>query len=162
MGCGGRSHGMRIHHYPSDLTDAQWALIEPHLPPEPGGGRPRKTDLRDVVDAIFYITPHRLPVALSPQGLPAQEHRLAVLRPVAARRHPGSHPRPAPHEGPHGREALPPAHLRQRRQPVGRHHLRRRAAGPRQRQERGRPQAPYRRGQHGLAAGRPGDRRRRR
>jgi putative transposase len=46
---------MRTNHYPSDLTDAQWALIEPHMPPEPGGGRPRKTDLRDVVDAIFYI-----------------------------------------------------------------------------------------------------------
>ena len=47
---------MRLHHYPSDLSDDQWARIEPHLPPEPGGGRPRKTDLRDVVDAIFYIT----------------------------------------------------------------------------------------------------------
>jgi transposase len=46
---------MRIHHYPSDLTDAQWALIEPHLPDEPGGGRPRETDMRDVVDAILYI-----------------------------------------------------------------------------------------------------------
>ena len=47
---------MRLHHYPSDLTDDQWALLGPHLPPEAGGGRPRKTDLRDVVDAIFYIT----------------------------------------------------------------------------------------------------------
>jgi transposase len=46
---------MRIHHYPSDVTDAQWALIEPHLPPEPGGGRPRKADERDVLDAILYI-----------------------------------------------------------------------------------------------------------
>jgi putative transposase len=46
---------MRMHHYPSDLTDAQWALIEPHLPPEPGGGRPRETDMRDVFDAILYI-----------------------------------------------------------------------------------------------------------
>jgi putative transposase len=45
---------MRTHHYPSDVTDAQWALIEPHLPFHPGG-RPRKTNLRDVVDAIFYI-----------------------------------------------------------------------------------------------------------
>jgi transposase len=50
-----RSHGIRIHHYPSDLTDAQWALIEPQIPPEPGGGRPRKTDVRDVLDAILYI-----------------------------------------------------------------------------------------------------------
>jgi len=46
---------MRMHHYPSDLTDAQWALIEPHIPPEPGCGRPRKTDERDVLDAILYI-----------------------------------------------------------------------------------------------------------
>ena len=45
---------MRTQSYPSDVTDEQWALIEPHLPVYPGG-RPRKTDLRDVVDAIFYI-----------------------------------------------------------------------------------------------------------
>ena len=56
MGCDGRNYGMRLHHYPSDLTDDQWALLEPHLPPAPGGGRPRKTDLREVVNAIFYIT----------------------------------------------------------------------------------------------------------
>src|SRR5262245_43689049 len=47
---------MRTNHYPSDLTDAQWARIEPLLLPEPGGGRPRKTDPRDVFDAILYIT----------------------------------------------------------------------------------------------------------
>jgi putative transposase len=45
---------MRTESYPSDVTDAQWALIEPHLPVYPGG-RPRTTNLRDVVDAIFYI-----------------------------------------------------------------------------------------------------------
>jgi putative transposase len=45
---------MRTQSYPSDITDAQWALIEPHLPVYPGG-RPRTTNLRDVVDAIFYI-----------------------------------------------------------------------------------------------------------
>jgi len=45
---------MRTPSYPSDLTDAQWALIEPHLPVYPGG-RPRKTDLRRVVNAIFYV-----------------------------------------------------------------------------------------------------------
>jgi putative transposase len=45
---------MRLHHYPSDLTDEQWSLIEPHLPPELPGGRPRKADLRDVFDAILY------------------------------------------------------------------------------------------------------------
>src|SRR6266446_2198664 len=45
---------MRTHQYPSDVTDEQWALIEPHIPVYPGG-RPRKTDTRDVLDAIFYI-----------------------------------------------------------------------------------------------------------
>ena len=45
---------MRTHHYPSDVTDEQWALIEPHIPVYPGG-RPRKTRTRDVLDAILYI-----------------------------------------------------------------------------------------------------------
>src|ERR1700680_1942210 len=45
---------MRTQSYPSDVTDAQWLLIEPRLPVYPGG-RPRTTDLRDVVDAIFYL-----------------------------------------------------------------------------------------------------------
>src|SRR3954462_7783221 len=46
---------MRMHHYPSDLTDDQWALIEPHLPAEADFGRPRKTAMRDVFGAILYI-----------------------------------------------------------------------------------------------------------
>src|SRR5437016_3853552 len=45
---------MRSQTYPSDVTDQQWSWIEPHIPVYPGG-RPRKTDMRDVVDAIFYI-----------------------------------------------------------------------------------------------------------
>jgi putative transposase len=45
---------MRTNKYPSDVTDAQWRLIERLIPAYPGG-RPRKTNLRDVVDAIFYV-----------------------------------------------------------------------------------------------------------
>ena len=45
---------MRTQSYPSDITDDQWALIEAHIPVYPGG-RPRKTNLRDVIDAILYI-----------------------------------------------------------------------------------------------------------
>src|SRR5688500_2555517 len=45
---------MRTESYPSDVTDEQWALIEPHLPVS-AGGRPRTTDLRDVVDAVLYL-----------------------------------------------------------------------------------------------------------
>src|SRR5262245_55652440 len=40
--------------YPSDLTDEQWALIEPLLPPAKPGGRPRTTDLREVVNTLLY------------------------------------------------------------------------------------------------------------
>lgn len=40
--------------YPSDQTDEQWAILEPLLPPARPSGRPRKTNMRDVVDAIFY------------------------------------------------------------------------------------------------------------
>jgi putative transposase len=40
--------------YPSDLTDDQWALLQPLIPPARPGGRRRETDLREVVNAIFY------------------------------------------------------------------------------------------------------------
>jgi len=39
----------------SDLTDAEWAILEPLIPAAKRGGRPRTTSLRDVLDAIFYI-----------------------------------------------------------------------------------------------------------
>jgi putative transposase len=40
--------------YSSDLTDAQWALIEPLIPPAQPGGRDRETDIREVINAIQY------------------------------------------------------------------------------------------------------------
>ena len=39
----------------SDLTDAEWALIEPQMPAAKRLGRPRATELRAVLDAILYI-----------------------------------------------------------------------------------------------------------
>lgn len=42
--------------YPTDLTDAQWKRIEPLVPPAKPGGRPREHDMRDILDAIFYLT----------------------------------------------------------------------------------------------------------
>jgi putative transposase len=41
--------------YPSDVTDEQWAVLEPLIPPARPGGRPRKTDMREVVNALFYL-----------------------------------------------------------------------------------------------------------
>lgn len=45
---------MEARRYPSDLTDEQWALVEPLIPVYPGG-RPRATSMREVLNAIFYI-----------------------------------------------------------------------------------------------------------
>jgi len=45
----------RVSCYPSDLTDAEWALVEPLLPPPGEGGRPEKHPRREVVDAILYV-----------------------------------------------------------------------------------------------------------
>ena len=41
--------------YASDLTDREWELIEPFMPPAKAVGRPRTTDLREVVNAIVYL-----------------------------------------------------------------------------------------------------------
>ena len=41
--------------YESDLTDAEWSLLVPHLPGPASTGRPRTTDLREVLNAILYM-----------------------------------------------------------------------------------------------------------
>ena len=41
--------------YPSDLTDDEWALIEPMIPPAKRGGRRREVNVREVLNAIFYV-----------------------------------------------------------------------------------------------------------
>lgn len=41
--------------YPSDMTDDEWALIAPLIPPARRGGRKRSVDLREVVNGLMYI-----------------------------------------------------------------------------------------------------------
>ena len=41
--------------YPSDLTDAEWALVAPLIPPAKHGGRKRTIDVREVLNGIFYV-----------------------------------------------------------------------------------------------------------
>ena len=41
--------------YPSDLSDAEWVLIAPMVPPARRGGRRRSVDVREVLNAIFYV-----------------------------------------------------------------------------------------------------------
>ena len=41
--------------YPSELPDAEWARLEPMIPPARRGGRPRKTDMRAAMNAILHL-----------------------------------------------------------------------------------------------------------
>ncbi len=41
--------------YPTDLTDAQWAILEPLVPPSKHGGRPRTVNMREVINTIMYL-----------------------------------------------------------------------------------------------------------
>ena len=41
--------------YPSDLTDEEWALVEPMIPPAKRGGNKRTADMREVVNAVMYV-----------------------------------------------------------------------------------------------------------
>jgi putative transposase len=55
------------------LTEAQWEILRELLPPTPGGGRPRTTDLREVLNAILYVLRtgcawHMLPHDFPPPG----------------------------------------------------------------------------------------------
>ena len=46
---------MRWRAYPSDMTDEEWAILEPFIPPARSGGRPRTVEMREIVNAILYI-----------------------------------------------------------------------------------------------------------
>ncbi|WP_420013281.1 IS5 family transposase [Tateyamaria sp.] len=48
-------HTRKTGRYPSDMSDDEWSLLEPMVPAARSGGRPRTTDMREVVNAIFYI-----------------------------------------------------------------------------------------------------------
>jgi putative transposase len=41
--------------YSTDLTDAQWAILEPLVPRSKSGGRPREVDMREVLNTIMYL-----------------------------------------------------------------------------------------------------------
>ena len=79
---GGISRSTRACRYPSDMSEAEWAVCEPLLPAPAWlagrGGHPASWCMRDIVDAIRYLT-HNGPVWRGAAGrLPARGHRLLV------------------------------------------------------------------------------------
>ena len=65
-----RAANRRSPRYPSDLSDAEWALIAPTIPPAKRGGRPRDVNLREVANAIFYVLSTGCQWAALPKDLP--------------------------------------------------------------------------------------------
>jgi putative transposase len=55
--------------YPTDLTDEQWALLEPLIPPPKPNGRPRTASMRLVLNTIFYLTKAGCQWAMLPKDL---------------------------------------------------------------------------------------------
>jgi putative transposase len=56
--------------YPSDLTDEQWELIRDLIPPALPGGRPREVDMREVTNAVLYLTRSGCQWDMLPHDLP--------------------------------------------------------------------------------------------
>jgi transposase len=56
--------------YPSDLTDEEWAIIAPLIPPAKKGGNKRTVDERDVVNGLMYILSAGCQWAMIPKDLP--------------------------------------------------------------------------------------------
>jgi transposase len=65
-----RQHSRDGLRYETDLTDAEWALIEPLMPKPLARGRPREWPLREVMNAIFYVLRGGVAWRLLPTDLP--------------------------------------------------------------------------------------------
>jgi transposase len=65
--CAADRHGLR---YPSDLTDAEWMLVGPMIPPARRGGRSRDVNVREVLNAICYVLETGCQWKALPKGLP--------------------------------------------------------------------------------------------
>ena len=72
-------HTRRYARYPSDLTDNEWGVVVPFVPPGRGGGRPRTTDMREVLNAILYLAGKFVLIFVA-----GSQHSIMGHRPVLA------------------------------------------------------------------------------
>lgn len=61
---------MSKRRYPTDLTDQEWAVLEPLLPPAKTGGRNRSIETREIANAIFYLLRTGCAWRMLPQDFP--------------------------------------------------------------------------------------------
>src|SRR3712207_2493035 len=60
----------RDQRYPSDLTDAEWIILEPLLPVAQGCGRPRVHVIREIINGVRYVQRYGIPWDALPKDLP--------------------------------------------------------------------------------------------
>ena len=60
--------------YPSDLSDAEWLIVDPMIPPAKRGGRRRSVNVREVLKRDFLRPVDRLPMEGVTEGPAAEEH----------------------------------------------------------------------------------------
>jgi len=65
-----KEHSRKFDRYPSDLTDAEWAVVAPFVPPPRSGGRPRTTVMREVLNSILYLAQGGIPWCMLPKDFP--------------------------------------------------------------------------------------------
>lgn len=65
-----RQHSRDHLRYGSDLTDAEWDLLAPMLPPPARTGRPRRWPMREIINAIFYVLRSGCPWRMMPDCFP--------------------------------------------------------------------------------------------
>ena len=75
-----RQYARPAARYATDLTDAEFALVAPHLPAPSRIGRPREVDLREVLDAIFYLLRTGCPWRLLPKEFPPRSTVFGYFR----------------------------------------------------------------------------------
>src|SRR5438552_4608005 len=78
--------------YPSDLTDDEWAHVEPLIPPAKRGGNKRHIEVREVMNGIMYILSTGCQWRAIPERSATTQHTFRLSRLVELRRHAGSHP----------------------------------------------------------------------
>ncbi len=71
---------MAAQRYPTDLTDDEWRVLEPLIPPAKPGGRPRGVDPREIVNAVRYLLRSGCAWRLLPREFPPWPTVYAYLR----------------------------------------------------------------------------------
>jgi putative transposase len=108
--------------YPTDLSDAEWNYIQPHLPAPKGYGRPRTHDLREILNAVFYVLKSGCQWRVLPHDFPRWPTVYHYFRQWLYGWHLGDDQSGYPPTPAGSSEQRSPAQCRRGRQPIGQEH----------------------------------------